>query len=377
VLTVNVSTSATPLPSAPIVKNPGGSITFSTVASGGAPFTYVWTQNGTAISGQTRSSLALTNLAYADAGSYSVVVGGACGSVTQGPAVLIINHPPVVSIVSPTNGTVFMAPASFTVFANAFDPDGSVTNVEFFRAGFKVGETNQASYSIIYSIGQLSLPAGNYAFTARATDNFGAQGLSGPVSVTVLDRPPLTIVSAMHLNRQSGLFEQTVRVTNPTYSVFNAVRVLVYNLTSDMHVYNASGSTNGVPYVQSQAAIAPGSYIDFVIEYYVTSSATPNPTLVAQLVTPVSGGGVTVVGTPQPINRILMLPNKTAMIEFASVLGRVYYVQYSSDTKVWQTAEPSITGTGTWIQWIDNGPPKTSSPPASTPVRFYRVIWVQ
>ena len=36
------------------------------------------------------------------------------------------------TIINPTNGAAFIAPASFTLAANAFDSDGFVTNVEFY-----------------------------------------------------------------------------------------------------------------------------------------------------------------------------------------------------------------------------------------------------
>ena len=40
----------------------------------------------------------------------------------------------------------------------------------------------------------------------------------------------------------------------------------------------------------------------------------------------------------------------------------------------WKTAEPSVVGTGTRIQWIDSGPPKTERHPAAGSGRFYRVL---
>src|ERR1035441_1596358 len=47
------------------------------------------------------------------------------------------NLPPLVSMVSPTNGSVFYTPVTLSLIARASDPDGTVTNVEFF-----VGTTN-------------------------------------------------------------------------------------------------------------------------------------------------------------------------------------------------------------------------------------------
>ena len=47
------------------------------------------------------------------------------------------NLPPSVSIISPQDGAVFYTPTNILILAKASDPDGSVTNVEFF-AGTRI-----------------------------------------------------------------------------------------------------------------------------------------------------------------------------------------------------------------------------------------------
>src|SRR5207245_802253 len=53
-LTVRINVSAPPLAS--LTRNPGETATFSAVASGTGPFTYVWKKNGTVLPGQTTNS---------------------------------------------------------------------------------------------------------------------------------------------------------------------------------------------------------------------------------------------------------------------------------------------------------------------------------
>jgi hypothetical protein len=322
----------------------------------------------------------LTNLGYADDGTYEVDVTGACGTATQS-ASLHINLPPTVTIFSPTNGTVFIAPASFTLFANAQDPDGTISKVDFYSATNKIGEaTNVVFYSTnitAYALALTNLPAGTNIFTAIATDNNGATGTSAPVSITILSVPPLTVVSSMTYDPLTDLFEETVMVSNPTYSTYQAVRVYITNLQNGTVVWNPSGNTNGIPYIQSQSAVMPGSYVDLVIEYYSPLRVAPNPVLSAELVQTNSGGSAALFGVQQHVTRLAMLSNQTVMVEFLSASNHLYSIEYSSDLKNWQSAVPSIAGDGTWIQWIDNGQPKTESSPATTSMRFYKVIRLQ
>ncbi len=92
--TVNVNitpeTSITTQPAATVSGCVGGPATF-TVGAAGAGLTYQWRKNGADITGATNASYTISNLAYADAGNYSVVVTGTCApSVTSTDAVLTV-----------------------------------------------------------------------------------------------------------------------------------------------------------------------------------------------------------------------------------------------------------------------------------------------
>ncbi|MFO1476783.1 MAG: Ig-like domain-containing protein [Verrucomicrobiota bacterium] len=370
-LMVNVPVTASPLPS--LVRNPGSTAVFSTAATGSGPLTFVWKQNGTVLPNQTTATLTLTNVNSSMDGTYTVEVTGPCNTATQSGS-LHVNEPPVVGIFTPTNGAVFLAPASFIVAANATDPDGTVTNVAFLNGTNVYWQTAGGNP---YASSATNLAAGSYTFRAIATDDGGLSSTSAPVTISVITNPPLTIVSSMHLNLQTGLFEQQVRVSNPTPSTFTAIRILVYGITNPITVYNATSKTNGIPYVQSNLPILPGGYADLTIEYYVPLNAkTPNPTLIAQVVAADSGGIATGAGIPQPITRGVMLPDGF-MVEFVTVTNAHYQVEYSSNLVDWLAAVPTITGNGTSIQWIDNGPPKTVTSPLAEPRRFYRVYLLQ
>ena len=108
------------------------------------------------------------------------------------------NLPPSVRITSPTAGAAFLAPATFTITADATDTDGSVANVQFLVNGSSAGNSSGPIFSTTVS----ALPAGIYSLTAIATDNQGATATSQPVSISVTN-PPITYplaISAQPLN---------------------------------------------------------------------------------------------------------------------------------------------------------------------------------
>lgn len=89
------------------------------------------------------------------------------------------NTPPSVTITQPSDGASFTQGTNITIAADASDPDGSVTQVEFFANGVSLGTDNTSPYSISWTV-----PLGSVTLTAEATDNEAASTLSTGVSVT-------------------------------------------------------------------------------------------------------------------------------------------------------------------------------------------------
>jgi len=79
---------------------------------------------------------------------------------------------------------------------------------------------------------------------------------------------------------------------------------------------------------------------------------------------------------PAPAPRIVILSPNRILIEFPSNPGTTYTVLYRNNSILSNemAAQPSIVAPADRVQWIDNGPPKTVSGPASVSSRFYRVI---
>jgi hypothetical protein len=88
----------------------GQSVSFSVVASGAVPLTYVWRKNSVSISGATAATFALNNVRASDGADYTVVVSNAVGSITSSPATLLITAAAVgPSITTPPAATTVTA----------------------------------------------------------------------------------------------------------------------------------------------------------------------------------------------------------------------------------------------------------------------------
>jgi pectate lyase len=112
-------------------------------------------------------------------------------STTSAPVSIVVNAPPTIALTSPSDGVVFNAPAAFVFSANAADSDGLVAQVDFYRNGALLGSATSAPYALNVS----NLTAGEYTFTAVATDNLGATATSADVSI-VVNAPPAVALTA-------------------------------------------------------------------------------------------------------------------------------------------------------------------------------------
>jgi hypothetical protein len=92
------------------------------------------------------------------------------GNVTlQAAALDTGNFPPSAFITNPANGFTLQWPGPVTIHAQAGDSDGTVTNLEFFRDGVKLGQTPTPPYSMVWT----NPTIGIHSLVVRATDNRG------------------------------------------------------------------------------------------------------------------------------------------------------------------------------------------------------------
>ena len=193
------STAATLTVTAPpvIVSQPaslnvtaGQSASFSVIASGATPLNIQWNKDGVAISGATASTYSIQTVKTEDAGSYTVSVSNAFGSVTSSAATLTVGqsqpNAPVVTITAPAQMALFTFPATIAISAAATSSSNSITKVDFYDGSRLIGTSTASPYGISWSP---SLP-GTAVLTAVATDATGATGTSPQLAIKVLPSIP-------------------------------------------------------------------------------------------------------------------------------------------------------------------------------------------
>ncbi len=92
------------------------------------------------------------------------------------------NAKPVVELSGPSDGDRFLPGETITITATASDPDGTVSQVEFFDNGVSLGIDASAPFEFDYTNAPLG---GLHRLTALATDNLGENSLSVEVVVDV------------------------------------------------------------------------------------------------------------------------------------------------------------------------------------------------
>lgn len=108
------------------------------------------------------------------------------------------NQPPTVTLTSPANGASAVAPGSWTLSANAADPEGRLARVDFLVNGQLVASDTAAPFTATWS----NVPAGSYAVTAVAVDQDGGQATSAAATVVVSapNQPPTVSLTSPAAN---------------------------------------------------------------------------------------------------------------------------------------------------------------------------------
>ncbi|NOT63798.1 MAG: hypothetical protein HOP19_26585, partial [Acidobacteria bacterium] len=172
--------------------NAGSTATFSVTATG-TGLSYQWRQNGVnltnggRVSGASSATLAISATQAADAGTYSVVVNGTCGSLTSANAALTINTAPTITAALPISLTQGGASVLATLAT--------------------VSDAQTAAGSLTITLG--TLPAGitvtgltntNGTIRAQVAASCTAAAIAHNLSLTVTDAGGLTATASVLLS---------------------------------------------------------------------------------------------------------------------------------------------------------------------------------
>jgi hypothetical protein len=141
-------------------------------------------------------------------------------------------------------------------------------------------------------------------------------------------------------------------------------------------LYNATGKTNGSPYVEYDFPLDPNGTVTFALEFYDPSRQPFTHTLRVEAILPpgLPSAGTNGASITREFMDTRIEGDTRFVIEFNSVPNKTYTILYSEDLTNWKAATPSVTANANVTQWYDDGPPKTDAKPDSIGSRFYRVI---
>jgi hypothetical protein len=94
-----------------------------------------------------------------------------------------LNQPPVVNITTPVRDTTFTAPADILLVATASDPNGNISQVDFYNGNTLLGTAASSPYRFDWT----NIAAGTYLITAKATNNNGTIATD---TITIQVNPP-------------------------------------------------------------------------------------------------------------------------------------------------------------------------------------------
>jgi hypothetical protein len=245
---------------------------------------------------------------------------------------------PTVSITAPTNGSVFIAPASIGLTANASATGGTVTNVQYFAGSTSLGSAGTSPFGIT---GHISAP-GTYALTAVATAA-GISATSSVVNITVVGAPTVNITNPL----PNAVFAAPANVQIDA----NAGGGTVTNVT----FFNGStplGSVLSAPFSITASNLVAGSYPLTAVATAGGLSATSTVVNVS-VVTPIS----VTASSPQA-------GNGQFTFSYSADPGLTYVVFRSHDLATWTAVATNKAA---------SNPVAFSDPVSANSASYYRV----
>ena len=185
----------------------------------------------------------------------------------------------------------------------------------------------------------------------------------------------LQVVSAstQRFDPQTGTMEQTVQVLNPGPNSITGIRLVLNGLTNLF--LDSVGTNQGAPFAYFGGTLNPGSTVDILLHFFVPQRQPLTNLLFSAVAQPGNVPALPTSGSLVP-GQSAWLSSGAFLLEFGSTVGQSYTVAYADNPSFTNAvvSQPSVTALGSRTQWIDSGPPRTTSAPSNRAVRFYKVF---
>ncbi len=242
------------------ILNPGQAGALAVVATGTAPLSYQWSKDGATVTGATSATLGFPAVATTDAGSYTVVVTNAYGTVTSSAAVVnvttsivpatITTHPAPVTVNAGQSATFSLAafgsaPLTYQWQKNGAAVMGATTSTLAFATA---AAADSGSYTVIVANSAAAVTSSPASLIVNTAPVITAQ----PVSATVTAGQPASFtVTAAGTPAPSF---QWLRNGTPVAGATNTTLSFASAQLADTGVYTVR-ATNSVGAVTSSPAV--------------------------------------------------------------------------------------------------------------------------
>jgi hypothetical protein len=402
----------------------GSTANLTVQASGTPPFIYQWTVNNTNIPGATNATLKIPAITYTNAGIYSTIVIGPCGTATavthltvtpplpwsngwwnvqSASNVLAATFGPDLVLAGSSNASNFALSTGSTEDFGLPNPGGQIVNVMDINPQYgailemppivPAGAASDSAYTVIMDIYEpdTSLGTPSTLYASDYITNLGSGGQDG-VSLT------LDASNNLHITGSAaGVPFDSAASTPMPVDQWNRVALVVNNPQNGDNV-SLAGYLNGVPVVSNITIctccvisftnvnlnwntgvpiyLSPPSTMVTNGEFYVSSiqfhAAALSPQMIAGIGAPDSG--------PAPINQTQTGPPPILTATLAggqvniSWLGSPYVLQETTDLASGDWA----TSTAPFTEVFSGGNVASTAkvnPGTSGPAKFYRLIF--
>ena len=374
----------------------------------------VVTNTGTVpLTNSTQSNPFFLSWSNVSAGSYiltALAMDSAGNLATSAPVTVTVTNIPApvvpftVSFWYPTNGQMFLAPATIGVHAKVTDSN-VVQTVQYFAGGTSIGLVTNTGTALLtnstqsnpFFLAWSNVPAGNYVLTALATDSAGHTATSGPVTIFVLTNlPPVVSIYAPDPVAVEGTnYGNWYSPTNATTNYISGANTATFLVRRDsatntaLTVYYSIGGTaiNGVDYVTLPTSVtipAGQRYALITIDPLTDtdSSYRPYDTVILSLLLPPMANLLPqpyTVGTPASAGAIILeenylplpnpvirnLPDSSLHVSLPATNGMNFCLQISTDLLNWIPVCTNTVLKGS-AQYVDPG--------SGAPGLYYRIV---